>query len=384
MKIICSTNMPYALEAFQTLGETTIKEGRGLTNADVRDVDLLAVRSTTKVGRALLAGTRVRFVGTATIGIDHMDIPWLEQAGIRWCSAAGCNANSVSEYMTAALLWLARKHRFVLEGKTIGIIGIGNVGRGVVQKARALGLRVLANDPPRARQEGPSGFVELDQILAEADIITFHVPLAKSGSDATWHMGDKALFARMKSGAIVFNAARGPVLVADELLAAMDRGTVAHAVLDTWEGEPDYRREVLARVDLGTPHIAGHSFEGKVTGTLMVYREACRFLGVAADWSPDALLPVPMVPEIRLDVAGRPDEDVLADIVLRVYDIEADDRRMRAGDMADAKKRAGHFDDMRCNYPERREFPCTAVTLQNASPALCKKVEGLGFRLRPA
>lgn len=379
MKIICSTNMPFAIEAFQTLGETDIREGRHLTAADVREVDLLAIRSTTRVSRELLEGSRVRFVGTATIGTDHMDIPWMEKAGIHWCYAPGCNANSVAEYITSALLLLAQRHRFILEGKTIGVVGVGNVGRRVVEKARALGLKVLANDPPRARREGPAEFVELDRILAESDIITLHVPLEKGGMDPTYHMADRRFFEQMKPGAIFINAARGALVVSDELLGALDRGIVVAAVLDTWEGEPAYRTDVLSRVDIATPHIAGHSFEGKVGGTVMVYEEACRFLGVPVRWTTEGHMPLPLVPEIAVDAAGQPDETVLAEMVFRLYDIAADDGRLRAGAVADDKKRAAHFDELRKNYPERREFRFTRVIANNASPSLIRKLTGLGF-----
>lgn len=446
--------MPLAREAFSTLGEVAIKSGRALTPADVRDVDILAIRSTTRVDRALLAGSRVRFVGTATIGTDHMDIPWLEQQGIRWCFAPGCNANSVAEYIVAALLHLARRHGFRLKGKTIGVIGVGNVGRKVVEKARALNLRVLQNDPPRARNEGGAEFVELPRLLGESDIVTLHVPLTGEGPDATQGMAGHDFFGRLKSGAIFINAARGPVMVSDELLRALgfprdlasqdialdvprdlasqdlalgvprdlasrgretgaerrafpsqspdpaapacaeaasagrrggrgcwSDGRVAHAVLDTWEGEPDFRPDVLARAALGTPHIAGHSYEGKVSGTLMVYREACKFLGAPAPWTPDALMPAPRPAKIEVDARGREDEVVLEEVVRQVYDITADDGRMRAICMADAKKRAAGFDELRRTYPERREFPAIAVNLLNGSVSLRATLGALGFRL---
>ena len=246
MKIICATNMPFAMEAFSSLGETRILEGRDIKAADVRETDILALRSTTKVNRELLEGSKVRFVGTATIGPDHLDIPYFDKMGIKWCFAPGCNANSVSEYVAAALLYLASKHGFTLEGKTIGVIGVGNVGCRVVEKARALGMRVLMNDPPRERLEsresrvesreskvqsrkskvespkskGQSlggiecehGFVSLEQVLAESDIITVHVPLTKEGTDKTVHLADAAFFARAKKGLIFINAARGPVV----------------------------------------------------------------------------------------------------------------------------------------------------------------------------
>lgn len=395
MKIICATNMPFAMEAFRTLGETRILEGRDISPDDVRDVEILALRSTTKVNQRLLEGSKVRFVGTATIGTDHLDLPYFDQAGIRWCFAPGCNANSVSEYITAALLTLGARHGITLEGKTIGVIGVGNVGSRVVQKARALGMRVLMNDPPRERaassakataakevkrQDPADQFVSLDRVLAEADIITVHVPLTKDGPDKTFHLADAKFFSRVRKGLIFLNAARGPVVDTPALLTALASGQVAHTVLDTWEGEPAYRTDMLDRVDIGTPHIAGHSFEGKVMGTVMVYREVCRFLGLAPTWSHEPLMPPTLVPHIEVDASGRSDEAVLRDVVKQLYDIEADDRRFRDSVVPDERVRSKSFDRLRKDYPERREFQYTTVHLRNGSASLRRKLDGLGFK----
>lgn len=397
--------MPFAMEAFSTLGDVRIMEGRDIAAGDVKDVEILALRSTTKVDGGLLEGSKVRFVGTATIGTDHLDLGYFDQAGIRWCFAPGCNANSVSEYVTAALLTLGERHGITLEGKTIGVVGVGNVGSRVVAKARALGMRVLMNDPPRERAEVRSQkaesripesteikangktsidvdpFVSLDQVLAEADVITMHVPLTKEGADKTWHLADEGFFTKAKKGLIFLNAARGPVVDSGALVRAMESGQVSHAVLDTWEGEPAYRQELLAKVDVGTPHIAGHSFEGKVMGTVMVYREACRFLGVPATWSHEPLMPPALVPVLEVDAAGRSDEAVLREVVKRLYDIEADDRRFRETAVADDKVRAKAFDRLRKDYPERREFHYTTVRLKNPRPKLRAKLAGLCFKL---
>ncbi len=380
--------MPFALEAFSTLGEARILEGRDISAADVRDAGILALRSTTQVNRALLAGSQVRFVGTATIGTDHLDLAYFQEAGIHWCFAPGCNANSVSEYVTAALLTLGERHGITLDGKTIGVIGVGNVGSRVVKKARALGMRVLMNDPPRERIPNPesriqneegNSFVSLDRILAESDIITVHVPLTKEGPDKTFHLADADFFGRARKGLIFLNAARGAVVDTPALLKAVDSGQVGHVVLDTWEGEPNYRADMLARVDIGTPHIAGHSFEGKVMGTVMVYREACRFLGVPATWSHEPLMPPALVPQVEVDAAGRTDEAVLREVVRKLYDIEADDRRLRDTAVTDDVLRAKAFDRLRKDYPERREFQYTTVLLKQASSGLRAKFDGLGF-----
>ncbi|MEI7899282.1 MAG: DUF3410 domain-containing protein [bacterium] len=379
MKIVCDKNMPYAAEAFGTLGEVCLKDGRQITPADVRDAELLITRSTTQINAALLAGSAVRFYGSGVIGTDHIDIPYVESRGIAWTGASGCNAESVATYITAALLWLGGHDRLTLEGKTIGVVGVGHVGRRVCSHARALGLRVLANDPPRQRDATDveaRSFVSLDRALAEADIITCHVPLTASGPDATRHLLGAAQFARIKPGAIFINAARGPVADTDALLAVLG-ARVAHAVIDCWEGEPAYRPDLLARADLATPHIAGHSYEGKVNGTAIVYRRACAFLGVEP--SCPFTLPEPPVPEWQADAAGRSDEEVLRELVLSVYDIGADSLRLKASCVADGAARAAAFDAQRSRYPMRREFASTRVTLSHASGTLAAKMRGLGF-----
>lgn len=378
MKIVCCSNMPFAREAFETLGTTFSKDGRTITAQDVRDAEILAVRSTTKVDESLLAGSAVRFVGTATIGTDHMDITWLERNGIRWCYAPGCNANSVSEYVTAALLCLSQRHGFALEGRTIGVVGVGNVGSLVAGKARTLGMRVLLNDPPRQRAGDRSeNFAPLEQILEEGDIITFHVPLTKQGPDATVHMADERFFASIKRRCLIINSARGPVVSTGALLSALKDRRIAHAVIDTWENEPDFSMELLSRADIATPHIAGHSFEGKVFGTVMVYRTVCDFLGVKPTWSHESLMPPPIVPRIKLDATGKSDESVLWEIVKQVYDIEADDRALRK---TDQQNKPGYFDLLRKNYPIRREFRYTRVEIAGASRSLRQKIVGLGFQ----
>lgn len=374
--------MPFAQEAFGRLGAVEILPPREITPARVREAEILAVRSTLRVNRALLAGSRVRFVGTATIGTDHLEIPWLEQAGIRWCSAAGCNANSVAEYMAAALLRLAARQNFTLAGMTMAVIGVGNVGRLVVRKLGALGLRILQNDPPRQAAEKSPAFRPLDEILPQADIVTLHVPLTAAGPYPTRHLADAGFFAKLKPGAIFINAARGGAQDSDALLAALAGGRVAHAILDTWEGEPAFRPDVLRRAAWGTPHIAGYSYEGKVMGTVMVYRELCRFLGVQPDWDHEPLLPPPAVPEIALaaPAADMPDERLLEQAVRQLYDIERDDANLRRIAALEDQARGRAFEELRQKYPMRREFRYTRIAGRGLSPSLRQKLSALGFR----
>lgn len=384
MRIIADENIPFAREACATLGEVTMVAGREVTRETLREADIFFCRSVTRVDRALLEGTRVRFVGTATIGFDHVDLGWLREAGIAFASAPGSNANSVAEYVVAALLVLARRGRFALEGKAIGVVGVGNVGSRLAAKCQALGMRVLLNDPPLARTTGDKRFLPLDALL-DADFITFHVPLTTTGQDATYRMVDGALLSRLRPSACLLNTSRGQVVDEAALEAALARGRIAAAVLDVWDAEPAINLGLLARTAIGTPHIAGYSFDGKVAATEMIYRAACEAFGIAPTWDPAGIMPPPGCPRLELGCAGRPDEDVLREAVGAIYDIEADDRALRQAPQPPAE-RAAYFDRLRKTYPERREFHNTTLVLHGAQPSLAAKLAGIGFRVagRPA
>ena len=257
MKILCASNMPLAKEAFRTLGDVTLKEGRQIGPGDVRDAELLAIRSTTKVNEALLSDSPVRFVGTATIGTDHLDIPYLDQKGVEWVSSAGCNAISVAEFITAALLEFLVTHNRDPRDMTLGVIGVGHVGSKVARQGEALGMKVLLNDPPRARAEGQDGFVKLDELLAASDVVTMHVPLTKDGEDPTFQMCDQAFFGKLKAGAWFMNAARGPIMDTRALCAARNSGTIGALLIDTWENEPVVADDLLQLCDFATPACRG-------------------------------------------------------------------------------------------------------------------------------
>jgi erythronate-4-phosphate dehydrogenase len=385
MKIVCSSSVVFAEEAFGSLGEVHLLPPRDIDRTHVQDADLLVTRSTTPIHEDLLGGSKVQFVGTATIGTDHMDIPYLEQAGIQWTYAPGCNANSVGEYVSSALLCLANRHDLSLEGKTLGIVGAGNVGTRVARVAKALGLRVLLCDPPRARAEGgvslqdDDTFHPLQTLMEASDILTLHVPLSREGEDPTFHLAGTAFFEGMKPGCILINAARGKIVDTEALLAAMESGTVAHAVIDTWENEPAYSQALLDRVDLGTPHIAGYSFDGLVNGTLSVYNDACRCFGVAPTWLPDDLMPAPDHPDIPLVTTAQRVETDLWEVVRQAYDIEADDRQLRAHPAEGNRERGIDFDQQRKNYPVRREFTASTVHLQPDAVRQESTLSGLGF-----
>ena len=263
MNIVADENIPYVAEAFRKLGDVFTYPGRRIDSRAVKDAGILLVRSITKVDEHLLHGSGVRLVATATIGYDHIDLDYLRSEGIELASAAGCNASSVAEYVVAALLILARRHKFSLSGKTIGVVGVGNVGSRVVEKARILGMDVLQNDPPLERKTGKACFRILDELLARSDILTLHVPLTREGQDATYHMADEALFRKMKNGSFLINTSRGAVVDNTHLVTALKQKRLEGAVLDVWEREPEINEGLLRAVDIGTSHIAGYSLDGK-------------------------------------------------------------------------------------------------------------------------
>ena len=381
MKIVCAASVVFGREAFATLGETVVVPDREIDRNTVRDADALIIRSKTGVNRALLADSPVSFVGTATAGFDHLDTDDLAAADVAWYAAAGCNANSVAEYITAALLCLARRHGRPLAGLTLGVIGCGQVGRRVVQKARGLGLRVLQNDPPLALQTGDPAYRPLEEILPQCDAVTLHVPLERQGPFPTLHMVNCRFFSRLKPGALFLNAARGDVMETASVKLALEKGVVAHAALDVWENEPVIARDLLAAVDLGTPHIAGYSFEGLLNGTVQVYQEACHFFELEPRWTPPRTVTHPPLPPLVTEAAGLTPAEALDRIVRAAYDIEADDRALRAGALLNDTEWGRYFDRLRKNYPERREFAARTVRAPHAAAALLDSLRGFGFQV---
>lgn len=380
MKIVCAETVLLGKVAFETLGETVVIPDREISRDDLLDADALIVRSKTRVDRDLLEGTPIKFVGTATAGADHLDTSWLERRGIYHCAAPGCNANSVSEYLIAALLTLAHQHQIILEGKTIGIIGCGNVGRHIIQKAKALGLSVLRNDPPLQATGNDPDFIELSDLLAQSDIVTLHVPLVREKPWPTFKMADYLFFEKIKPGALFINAARGSVTDYDALLLAKKSEIVSHAVIDVWDPEPAFRSEILTAADLATAHIAGHSYEGKLNGTVAIYQECCNFFEIEKRWNIAAALPSPEVENIHINCAKQTDEEILHNIIRQVYDIKADDTLLRTAANLPEQERARTFDTLRKTYRVRREFGNTTITTTHASQRILQKLRALGFK----
>jgi erythronate-4-phosphate dehydrogenase len=379
MKIICASSLALGREIFSTLGEVTVVPERDITAEVVRDADALIVRSKVRVNRELLEGSRVSFVGTATAGTDHFDVPWLEEHGLAWTSAPGSNARSVAEYVVAALLRLAVRHPVSLEGKRLAIVGVGNVGRRLADLAPALGLEVLLNDPPRAAVESDPALRSLEEILPQADIVSLHVPLTLEGPYATRHLVDCRFLSLLKPGCLFVNASRGEVVDEDSLLLALRQGWVSRSVLDVFEREPRLRCEVAIQADLISPHIAGYSYEGRVNGTHLCYEAACRFFEREATWRASPA-DCPSCPAIQLDARGRRVEEVLDAVVRVAYDIEADDAALRSGLVEDDVERGRHFQKLRAQYPNRYEFGAWPVAVRGADDVVRERLRALGFQ----
>ncbi|HLP17433.1 MAG TPA: 4-phosphoerythronate dehydrogenase PdxB [Bacteroidota bacterium] len=375
MKIIVDKNIPYLRGVLEPYATVVYLAGQVISRSDLTDADAMIVRTRTKCNAALLEGTRVRFIATATIGHDHIDAEYCDAHGIRWTNAEGCNSSSVQQYIGAVLAQLSTQLNFSCNAKTLGIVGVGNVGTKVAALARALGMRVLLNDPPRARREGGAGFVPIDTLIEHADIITFHVPLIDGGRDNTFYMADERFLSRLRPTQIVINTSRGEVVQGSALKALLQRGGLQACVLDVWEQEPMIDIELLHKCVIGTPHIAGYSADGKANGTSMSVNALSRFFGWGAldAWKPGDV-PAPREPEFTLDCEHLSKQDAIKRAILHTYDICADDERLR--------RSVQTFERQRADYPLRREFTSYTITLKNASSSIRSALETLGFTCR--
>ena len=386
MKIIADDKIPFLKGVLEPYADVVYLPGAKITAADVHDADAIFTRTRTKCDEALLKGSRVKLIATATIGFDHIDTAYCDAAGIRWANAPGCNSGSVRQYITAAIVTLAKEKSLKLQDLTLGVIGVGNVGSKVAQAAEALGMHVRLNDPPRAereckstpahgniREDGETRFIVLDKLLAESDIVTCHTPLTKEGIYKTYHLASDEFFGKMKSGAVFINTSRGPVTDTEALKRAA-QSHLSGYILDVWEGEPNPDRDLLDEAFIGTPHIAGYSSDGKANGTAACVREFCTFfhLNILPGWSPD--IPAPAMPlEIALDGGNKSNEQIFFEAVTHTYPIREDSKRL--------KDSPETFEEQRGGYPVRREFKNFAVRLINAGDEAAKALRRIGFEI---
>ena len=337
MRVVVDDKIPYIREALSLMGvDAVYAPGSRIDNAIVSDADALIVRTRTRCDEVLLRGSRVRFIATATIGYDHIDTDYCAAQGIRWTNAPGCNAASVRQYVQSVLLLLQRERSVQLSGSTIGVVGVGHVGTLVADMAATWGMRVLRCDPPRA-ERGEQGFVSLQEIALEADIITLHTPLTHNGPHRTWLLADEQFFACLRRKPYFINSSRGETTDTQALLSALDEGRIAQCIIDVWEREPHIDLRLLDRCYIGTPHIAGYSADGKANATRMSLEALSRHFGLG-----EVPAIVPPAPGQAI-VPGMSREEAL----LAMYNPHDDSRALKSA--------PEHFEQLRGDYPLRRE-----------------------------
>lgn len=379
MHILADENIPLVDEFFAGFGEIRRMPGRSINRAALENVDVLLVRSVTRVDREILEGSAVRFVGTCTIGTDHLDLDYFEQAGIEWASAPGCNARGVVDYVLGSLLALSEVRGEALARRRFGVVGAGEVGGRLLEVLRGLGWDVRVCDPPRQVREA-GDFVSLDEILAECDVISLHTPLTLGGDWPTFHLFDQARLSRLRPGTWLINASRGAVVDNAALRDLLLQRPDLEAVLDVWEGEPQVDVALAGLCRIATPHIAGYSLDGKLRGTAQIYAALCAARGVEPAIELAQLMPGPALTELAFASSAEPAE-MLATLCRAVYDPRRDDADFRRSLLGDEAQRRAGFDLLRKQYPPRREIDGLKVRIGGHNPALATIVEALGARL---
>lgn len=375
MKIIVDENISFAFEAFSGLGDTELVNGRKIPPSLLKEAESLIIRSTTNVNKELLEGTKIKFVGTATIGTDHVDLEYLKERNIAFASAAGCNSRAVAEYVITVIANAVIEKKLKLKDCSIGIIGIGNIGSLVERLSRSLGMQIKRNDPPLKRKHG-GDFCSLKESLS-CDFISLHVPLITEGIDKTVNLIDAKECGLLKPGAIFINASRGQVVNGKTLLKAIEEKNI-YAALDVWETEPDIDTRLLEKVRFGSPHIAGYSLEGKANGTKYIYDALCSFLDIVPVW--ESILPDVKENEIIINGNLSP-EEALFEAVKYIYPIHEDDDRLKKITSINPEKRGEYFDYLRKTYPFRREFRNFKIKFEPYNNDLSIVFSSLGFEI---
>jgi erythronate-4-phosphate dehydrogenase len=373
IKIVADNKIPFLKEMPGGVAELTFIPGREISRDKIMDADALIVRTRTKCNEKLLRGTGVKFIASATIGFDHIDIGYCNANGIGWTNAPGCNSGSVMQYIASALSWIAISSGKAFGELTLGVVGVGNVGTKVENLGRALGMKVLLNDPPRQRSEGGQMFTELKYLLEQSDIVTMHVPLNCAGPDKSYHLADENFFRSMKKGTWFINTSRGEVMHSRSLADSLRTGHLAGTVLDVWENEPDIDLELLRLAGISTPHIAGYSLDGKANGTAQSVRSVSRHFDLGIDsWYPDNI-PPPSGEIITVTSEMESLEQVAGKLFKHTYNIETDSAMLRSA--------PGKFESFRDNYHPRREFGAYKVNFENPRHPFIDTFRKLGFRV---
>ena len=374
MRIVADDKIPFLKGALEPYAEVVYIPGKQIKMEMLKDSDALLIRTRTICNENLLEGTSIRFIGTATIGFDHIDTDYCSKNKIIWTNAPGCNSSSVQQYIAAALFRISSEHHFSLKDKTLGIIGVGNVGSKVEKFARSVGMNVLLNDPPRARIEGKKNFHSLNTVLSGSDILTVHVPLNIVGEDQTWHLFNEESFKKIKRGAWFLNSSRGEVSDTYSLKNALYSGMLSGAVIDVWENEPNIDPELLQQAFIATPHIAGYSTDGKANGTSMVVNSLTKYFNLPSEnWYPSDV-PPPASPYISIDCNNKSEEEIIREAVIHTYNIDKDNSMLRIS--------IQNFEKLRGDYPVRREFTSYTINLKDGTEKVLQTMKSIGFRMK--
>lgn len=367
MKIVADKNIPFLKGVAESYGEVVYLSGADFTKEAIKDADALIVRTVTHFGKEILEGSKVKLICTATIGYDHIDTDYCDAHGIKWANAPGCNSGSVEQYIASVLIVMAERKGFLLKDKTIGIVGVGNVGKKVALVCEALGMRVLKNDPPREKAEGSGEFVSLDVIKKESDIITFHTPLTREGEYTTYHLADSLFFGSLGKTPIIINAARGGIIDTIAIKEALTKAQISGAIIDCWEKEPIIDLDYMNRADIVTPHIAGYSADGKGNATRMSLESIADFWSLVKE--PINKIVIPQVENSVIDWSVL-QGNKLEKAILMTYNPIGDHNRF--------VNSPSDFSSLRGNYPLRREY--LSYTVKNVDNNKDKAVlQRLGF-----
>lgn len=378
--IVLDSHIPEASDIFSRIGRVISLPGPEIGPEVVKKADILVVRSITQVGENLLSGSSVQFVGTATAGIDHLDTEYLSAKGIEWANAPGANAESVVEYTIAAMSVIASRGQSSWQDKTLGVVGCGQVGERLCQRAESIGMRVLRNDPPRAQKEGGDSFVDLQNLVASSDIVSVHVPLETSGLHPTWGLLDKSILNAMKPSAWLIQSSRGGTVDEAAAVSARAEGRLGALVLDVFENEPSPDPATIEMADLATGHIAGYSRDAKRQGVLMIRDAALRHLGVETSSQTDEGAPLSelIAPVDKRGLRISPEDPQWLDGITRqVMDIRDDDRRFR--DVIQSSDPVAGFHRYRADYPPRYSWSRYVASGDDTEKRL---LASLGFQVR--
>jgi erythronate-4-phosphate dehydrogenase len=376
MHIVIDDKIPFIRGVFEPFAEVEYVDGANISSEHLKNVQALVIRTRTRCDAKLLKGTSVKYIATATIGYDHIDAEYCKLNNILWSNAAGCNSGAVTQYVATALLYMADQRKILLSGKTIGVVGVGNVGKHILNLARALDMHALQNDPPRQKEEMDfSTFTPLASLIQQSDVITLHTLLEMDGIDKTYHLASDEFFSNIQSPIILINTSRGEVVDEKALWKALAKKKVESAALDVWENEPFLDKELLKNVTIGTPHIAGYSAEGKIMATQMSVRSIADFFNIEPlkEWT-HKVLPKPKDEHFSIDCISLDPQQVMLKAMVHTFNIKADSDALRSA------PHSGEF--LRGKYEYRREPSAYTVTLINPSPEHVRPLTLLGFNVK--